>query len=166
MADGIALEAMRMIAKSLRTAYEDPQDVDARGDMLLASLMGAVAFQKGLGATHSLAHALSTVCDLHHGLANGIMLPHVMAFYADAVPDRFARMAHAVGADSEDADGFEVWLDQLADDIDIPSSLSEVGVTPDQLEDLVHWAWQDVCHPLGPRPATKDDLRALYEQAL
>jgi lactaldehyde reductase len=75
-------------------------------------------------------------------------------------------MAHAVGADSEDADGFEVWLDQLADDIDIPSSLSEVGVTPDQLEDLVHWAWQDVCNPLGPRPATKDDLRALYEQAL
>jgi alcohol dehydrogenase class IV len=166
MADGIALEAMRMIARSLRTAYSDPQDVDARGDMLLASLMGAVAFQKGLGATHSLAHALSTVCDLHHGLANGIMLPHVMAFYADAVPERFHRMAHAVGAKSEDADGFGVWLQELSDAIDIPSSLSEVGVTESHLEDLVHWAWQDVCHPLGPRPTTREDLRQLYEQAL
>lgn len=166
MADGIALEAMRMIAHSLRTAVDEPDNIEARGEMLEASLMGAVAFQKGLGATHSLAHALSTVADLHHGLANGIMLPHVMAFYAEAVPQRFQRMAHAVGARSEDADGFLVWLGELSDDLGIPGSLGELGVTEEHLDDLVEWAWEDVCHPLGPRSTTKDDLRHLYEQAL
>lgn len=166
MADGIALEAMRMIARSLRTAVHEPTDIDARGDMILASLMGAVAFQKGLGVTHSLAHPLSTVCDMHHGLANGIMLPHAMAFYAPAVPERFARMAEAVGAPAQDADGFVRWLEELRDDIKIPAKLGGEGVSEAHLDDLVHWAWLDVCHPLGPRAATKDDLRNLYLQAM
>lgn len=166
MADGIALEAMRMIARSLRTAVEEPKNIEARGDMILASLMGAVAFQKGLGVTHSLAHPLSTVCDMHHGLANGIMLPHAMAFYAPSVPERFERIAEAVGAKSHDADGFLVWLDELSDSIGIPKTLTAQGVTEAQLDDLVHWAWLDVCHPLGPRAATKEDLRNLYKAAM
>jgi alcohol dehydrogenase class IV len=86
--DGIALEGMRLVQASLVQAVQEPGSLQARSDMLLASMMGAIAFQKGLGVVHSCAHALSTVADLHHGLANGIMINHALAFNAEAVPDR------------------------------------------------------------------------------
>lgn len=166
MADGIALEAMRMISRALPVAVRDPKNVEARGEMLLASLMGAVAFQKGLAITHSLAHPLSTVCDMHHGLANGIMITYAMEFYAEAVPERFARMAEAVGAKTHDASGFLTWLRDLRAEIGIPNKLSEAGVSESNVDSLVYWAQRDVCHPLGPRDATEADFQRLYRAAL
>ena len=132
--DGIALEGLRLVARNLTPcvdfarqieggARELLSDVDhrhARGMMLNAAMMGGVAFQKGLGVTHSLAHALSTVCDLHHGLANGICIPYAMAFNADAVPERMAELAQVVGANPWNGAGFVTWLTQLKEAIGIP----------------------------------------------
>ncbi|MBA2661083.1 MAG: iron-containing alcohol dehydrogenase [Bradymonadaceae bacterium] len=166
MADGLALEGMRLIALNLRRAVEHPGDIEARGNMLMASLMGAVAFQKGLGITHSLAHPLSTVCDMHHGLANAIMIRYAMEFNAEAVPERFARMAQAVGAASADVEGFLSWLNALRADIGIPDKLSEAGVGIESLEHLVHFAWLDPCYASNPRQPSREDFEALYKKAL
>src|SRR5256885_10714960 len=108
--------------------------------MLNAALMGGVAFQKGLGVTHSLAHALSTVCDLHHGLANGIMIPYAMAFNREAVPRRLGDLAGAVGASPADAGGFLNWLVDLRAAISIPATLREANVPADKIDALVEIA--------------------------
>lgn len=165
MADGIALEGMRLVARSLRTCVKEPGHVEARGEMLMASLMGATAFQKGLGVTHSLAHPLSTVCDLHHGLANAIMLPHAMRFNARGVPERFVAMAQAVGAKTHDAEGFIAWVEQINADLGIPATLGAVGVGEEQLEALVGFAVDDVCYGSNPIPVSEEDFRALYRAA-
>ena len=97
LCDGIALEGTRIAARALATAVREPGNLEARGDMMMSSMMGAIAFQKDLGAVHSCAHALGTVCDLHHGLANALMIDTVLAWNAEAVPKKFDELAHAVG---------------------------------------------------------------------
>src|SRR5882757_2676761 len=97
LCDGIALEGTRIATRSLATAVREPHNLAARADMMMASMMGAIAFQKDLGAVHSCAHALGTVCDLHHGLANALMIEPVMTYNREAVPQKFAELAHAVG---------------------------------------------------------------------
>lgn len=166
MADGIALQGVRMIAQNLVKSFRNPSDLEARGQMLMASIMGGVAFQKGLGLTHSLAHALSTVYDLHHGLANGIVIPYAMRYNLVAVPERLADLAEAAGCEARTGDAFIAWLEQLQRDLDIPAKLGEVGVAHDKLDALTKVAFADVCHPLGPRPCTADDLRSVYTEAI
>jgi alcohol dehydrogenase class IV len=180
LCDGIALEGVRILAKSLVPAVEHarriekgesalldaPAHVEARAGMLNAALMGGVAFQKGLGVTHSLAHALSTVCDLHHGLVNGICLPYAMAFNKDIASTRLAELGHAAGADSETADGFIAWLVALKAKVGIPRTLAEVGVTRAHLDRLVAIAVADACHPNNPKAVVEPDFRALFERAL
>lgn len=170
--DGIALEGLYLISRHLRNAVrfakkkmgETPEHLEARGQMLNAAMMGAIAFQKGLGANHSCAHALSTICDLHHGLANGIMLPYVMNFNRKEVPKLFDRLARTIGLDS----GSDVvtWIEDLKKDIGIPRKLSEVGVTQEQISSLVDIAVGDVCHPLNPRPVTRENFEQLFKEAL
>ena len=120
LCDGIALEGTRIAARSLRTAVREPRNLDARSDMMMSSMMGAIAFQKDLGAVHSCAHALSTVADLHHGLANGIMIDHVMRFNLPAAPAKIAELAHVVGVGGSSArraaQAFIDWLDALKRD--------------------------------------------------
>ena len=100
LCDGIALEGARIAARALAAAVREPGNLAARSDMMMASMMGAIAFQKDLGAVHSCAHALGAVCDLHHGLANALMIEPVMRFNQEAVPAKFAELAHVVGAGS------------------------------------------------------------------
>lgn len=180
LCDGIALHGLRLAAQALPRCVELARRVEAgeksllshdghreaRGLMLNAALMGGVAFQKGLGVTHSLAHALSTVCDLHHGLANGIMISYAMAFNAEAVPERLADLAVAVGAAPGTADGFLRWLEGLRAQIGIPPSLTAAGVGRDRIERLVEVAVADGCHPNNPRPVGREDFRRLFERAL
>src|SRR5262249_47250649 len=129
LCDGIALEGARIAARSLRKAVREPHDLEARSDMLMASMMGAIAFQKDLGAVHSCAHALSTVAVLHHGLANGIMIDHVMRFNLPCAITKMAELAHVVGADmpgalpEAGAEAFIDWLTTLKADVAIPSTL-------------------------------------------
>lgn len=179
MCEGIALEGMRLAARNLRPCVDfarriaagerellaSNEHLQARGLMLNAALMGGVAFQKGLGAAHSMAHALSTVADLHHGLANGVVLPYVLAFNKSAVPERLADLAVAVGATPADAAGFIRWLVDLKAEIAIPRTLAEAGIDPGQLDRLVEVATGDGCHPNNPRPVTGPDFRRLFERA-
>ncbi len=159
--DAIALGGAKLVMGSLERAVWNGQDLEARTDMAMAASMGAIAFQKGLGLCHSLAHPLSTVAGVHHGLANGIMLWRVMEFNQEALGDRMADLARAMGV--EDAPAA---VRQLARSVSIPEALSEVGVTEAMLPELVAQAWDDACHKSNPRRVTPEDIRDLYEQAL
>jgi alcohol dehydrogenase class IV len=169
MCDGIALEGVRIAARALPIAVREPRNLAARSDMLMASMMGAVAFQKDLGATHSCAHALSTVADLHHGLANGIMLDYVMRFNQSAGLERFARMAEAVGVARSSveasADAFVEWLTVLKREVGIPAKLGAVNVSKQQLPQLLDVAVEDICHRTNPRPCTRADFEQLFTAA-
>ncbi len=163
LCDGIALEGVRIAARALPVAVRDGGNLQARADMMMASMMGAIAFQKDLGAVHSCAHALGAVCDLHHGLANALMLEPVMRFNAEAVPAKFAELSHVAGLGS--ADDFVPWLARLKREIGIKPSLGSVGVKREQFPRLVDLAVKDVCHQTNPRPCTAADFGRFFEQA-
>jgi alcohol dehydrogenase class IV len=162
--DGIALEGIRLCAQHLARAVATPDDLDARGGMLMASMMGAIAFQKGLGIVHSTAHALGTYGDLHHGLANALMIDHALAFNVETVPDRFAMMTGVVGVDRT-PDAFLRWLADLKATIGIPAGLAGTDVPIDAIERLARLAFEDACHANNPRPVTEGDFRAIFIEA-
>jgi len=170
MADAIALGGVRLCRRSLQTATDTPDDMNARADMLKAAMMGAVAFQKGLGACHSLAHPLSTEFGLHHGLANAICLPAVLDFNRVAIPDRIAEIAHQLDVRGSDEGtlSFECAgaVRALRRSIGLPGDLRSQGIGEDDLPRLAELAYKDVCHQLNPRPCTRDDLLALYKASL
>ena len=177
LCDGIAVEGVRIAARALPKAVANGRDLDARSDMLMCSMMGAIAFQKDLGAVHSCAHALSTVADLHHGLANGIMIDHVMRFNLPSATAKLAELAHVArvpnsdaGSDEARAQAFVAWLTELKRTLGIPATLAEYGatrrVTADDIERLVDVAVADSCHQTNPRPCTADDFRRIFEGAL
>jgi alcohol dehydrogenase class IV len=167
MADAIALGGVRLCHRSLKAASDDGDDLKARGDMLKAAMMGAVAFQKGLGACHSLAHPLSAELGMHHGLANAICLPAVLDFNRVAVPDRVAEIARQLGVRGGDEGtlSFECAgaVRALRKSIELPSNLRSQGVQESDLPRLAALAFADPCHHLNPRRCTEDDLLALYK---
>jgi alcohol dehydrogenase class IV len=163
--DGIALEGLRLGAANLGTAVANPGDLDARGAMLMSSMMGAIAFQKGLGLVHSTAHALGTVVDMHHGLANGVMIDLALEHNVEAVPERFATMATTVGLDDRSPAGFLRWLAELKATVSVPADLSATDVDPGRLDDLADFAIRDACWINGPRPCTRDDFVLIFEKA-
>ncbi|MFN7571913.1 MAG: iron-containing alcohol dehydrogenase [Betaproteobacteria bacterium] len=164
LCDGIALEGTRIAARALATAVREPANLQARADMMMASMMGAIAFQKDLGAVHSCAHALGAVCDLHHGLANALMIEPVMKFNLEAVPGKFAELAHVVGAAG--AEDFVPWLARLKREIGIARSLSAVGVKREQVERLVEIAEKDICHQTNPRKCAAADFERFFVEAM
>ena len=163
LCDGIALEGVRIAARSLLNAVRDGSDLTARADMMMSSMMGAIAFQKDLGAVHSCAHALGTVCDLHHGLANALMIEPVMSYNREAVPHKFAELAHAVGVSS--VSGFVPWLAHLKYRIGIPPGLALVGVKREHFPRLVEVATADICHQTNPRPCEAADFARFFDEA-
>ncbi|AEG94873.1 iron-containing alcohol dehydrogenase [Ramlibacter tataouinensis] len=165
LCDGIALEGARIAARSLPIAVHEPSRLQARADMMMASMMGAIAFQKDLGAVHACAHALGAVCDLHHGLANALMIDTVLAWNHEAVPEKFDELAHACKVAGGGA-AFVPWLQQLKARVGITGRLSAHGVQARQLPQLVEIAAADICHHTNPRPVTPADLRRLFETAL
>ena len=165
LCDGIALEGARIAAHALERAVRSPSDIQARADMMMSSIMGAIAFQKDLGAVHSCAHALGTVVDMHHGLANGIMIDHVMRFNAAAAEAKMAELARVCGAGSS-AESFVDWLVKLKSRIGIPARLGGKGVAASHIPRLVEVAVADTCHRTNPRPCTAEDFTRLFEAAL
>ena len=172
MCDAIALKGIEFIAQYLEKAVKTPSDIEARGHMLVAAMMGAVAFQKDLGASHSLSHSLSAVCNVPHGLANAICVVPVMKFNKALCLDEYAKVALAFGINT-----FEMTKEQAADKaieavadlnrrIGIPEKLSDVGVTEAHLDELADKAFKDGCHATNPRACTRDDLMALFKEAL
>ena len=177
LCDGIAVEGVRMAAAALPVAVRNGSDLRARGDMLMSSMMGAIAFQKDLGAVHSCAHALSTVADLHHGLANGIMIDHVMRFNLQAATPKLAELARVAkvpggdsGSDETRARAFIDWLGKLKADLGIPAKLSDYAgarrVSADDIPRLVDIATADICHQTNPRPCTSDDFRRIFADSM
>ena len=165
MADGIALEGMRMISQHLETAVNRP-DETSRSAMMLASLMGAVAFQKGLGVVHSLAHPLSTLLDMHHGLANAINLPYGMRFNVAGCENKFKRIAEVMNVKTLTGEAVIQALFRLNETTGLPSRLSEAGVQNAHIEALSDLAIADFSHPNNPKAVSRDDFKRLYEEAM
>ena len=165
LCDGIALEGARIAAHALETAVAQPKNLQARSDMMMASMMGAIAFQKDLGAVHSCAHALGTVVDMHHGLANGIMIDHVMRFNLDAADAKMAELARVCGAGTT-AQDFVEWLVALKARIHIPAKLGEKGVNAGHVARLVEIAVNDICHQTNPKPCKAADFERIFRQAI
>ena len=165
LCDGIALEGARIAAHALETAVARPKDLAARSDMMMSSMMGAIAFQKDLGAVHSCAHALGTVVDMHHGLANGIMIDHVMRFNADAAGEKMAELARVCGAGNTAA-SFVEWLAALKARIGIPARLGGKGVNAGHVPKLVEIAVMDTCHQTNPKKVSVADFERIFTQAL
>ena len=172
LCDGVALEGIALIVRALPAAIADGSDIDARGHMLVAAAMGGVAFQKDLGATHSLAHPLSAICGVHHGTANAICLPHVMRFNAHRKPGVYRRIGLASGLDivscsDTEADEQTVqFIDDFIQRCGMPPSLEDVGVEEQHIEALADQAWVDPCHQTNPVPVTREDLKELFLKAL
>ena len=168
LCDGIALEGIHLIVEALPRAYRNGHDVDARGRMLVAAAMGAVAFQKDLGATHSLAHPLSSLCGMHHGTANAVCLPAVMEFNAQRKPGIYRRVGVAAGLDVLKAGEAEAdrrtigFVRGLVRELGLGEGLRAFGVNDSQLDALAEQAFADSCHATNPVPVTQADLRALY----
>jgi 4-hydroxybutyrate dehydrogenase len=172
MCDAIALRGIEYVAQYLETAVKEPGNIEARGYMMLAAMMGAVAFQKDLGAAHSLSHSLSAVCHVPHGLANAICIIPVMKFNKEVCLKEYARVAASFGINTfgmSDEAAADKAIEAVADlnkRIGIPEKLSQVGVTQDHLKELTEKAFLDGCHATNPRECTSDDLMELYKQAL
>ncbi len=165
LCDGIALEGLRIGARALATAVNDPGNLQARADMMMSSMMGAIAFQKDLGSVHACAHALGAVVDMHHGLANALMIEPVLAWNFEAVPARFNDLAHAVGLGGAGA-ALVPWLAQLKAQIGISGGLAARGVRPEHLPRLVALAASDFAGATNPRPAVEADYQRLFQQAM
>jgi len=165
LCDGIALEGLRIGARALVTAVREPLNAGARADMMMSSMMGAIAFQKDLGSVHAAAHALGAVADLHHGLANALMIDSVLDWNFEAVPQKFDELAHAVGVAGGGA-AFVPWLRQLKAAIGIEGGLAARGVTAAQLPRLTQLAAADFAGATNPRPATAADYERLFLQAM
>lgn len=172
MCDGIALEGIHLIVDALPRALRNGKDLDARGRMLIAAGMGAIAFQKDLGVVHSLAHPLSTICGLHHGLANALCLVAGMKFCAARKPGLYRRVGIACGLELQRVSAAEAddrtiaFVDGFLASLNLNQKLREHGVKSEQLDALVEQAWADPCHKTNAVPVTPADLRALYLEVL
>ncbi|MBI3220400.1 MAG: iron-containing alcohol dehydrogenase [Bacteroidetes bacterium] len=165
LCEGIALEGISLIHQSLETAVNKP-DLESRSKMLIASLMGAIAFQKGLGVVHSLAHPLSSLLDTHHGLANAVNIPYGMEFNIAGFEDKFKRIARTLELKTETGDAVVKYLFELNTKVNIPHKLSAIGVKPEHIETLADLAIADFAHPNNPKPVSREDFKQLYLKAL
>jgi alcohol dehydrogenase class IV len=165
LCDGIALEGTRIAAGALLAAVQAPHNAQARADMMMSSMMGAIAFQKDLGAVHSCAHALGAVCNLHHGLANALMIDTVLAWNQETVPAKFDELAHVCGV-AGGGKAFVPWLKALKTSLGITGTLASHGVTDADMDRLVQVATADICHQTNPRPCTAADFERLFRAAM
>ncbi|HET6519542.1 MAG TPA: iron-containing alcohol dehydrogenase [Geminicoccaceae bacterium] len=166
MADGIAVECVRLVHAWLPRAVERGDDLAARAHMLAAAAMGAVAFQKGLGAMHALSHPVGGLLGAHHGLTNAVVMPYVLAYNRPVIGERMARVARTLDLPGAGFDAVYDWVVGLRRRLGIPDTLAELGVRPEHLERMAAMAAIDPTAGGNPRPVGVPELRALYESAL
>ncbi|SEN52511.1 iron-containing alcohol dehydrogenase [Palleronia pelagia] len=162
MSQGIALEGMRLVIDNLPRAYDDGSDIEARANMMSAGAMGAVAFQKGLGAIHALSHPVGAVYGTHHGTTNAVCMPAVLDLNESVIRDRFDRAASYLGVDGG-FDGFRTFVQDFNDRFDIPRKLGAMGVGDDRVDELVEMALKDPSCGGNPVELTKDNVRGLFD---
>ena len=166
MADGIAIEGMRLVKKSLLKAVKNGSDLDARSDLLAAASMGSTAFQKGLGAIHSLSHPLNAQFNLHHGLSNAIFMPYVLSFNKEDIEERIISICDYLKL-SKSFDAFLEWILELRKELNIPHKLSDVIETNKMnLDDLSKMALDDPSTSSNPKKLTKNDMKVMYEHSI
>ena len=166
MADGIAIEGMRLIKKSLLKAVKNGSDLDARSDLLAAASMGSTAFQKGLGAIHSLSHPLNAQFNLHHGLSNAIFMPYVLTFNKENIEERIISICDYLNL-SKSFDAFLEWILELRKELNIPHKLSDViEAKKMNLDDLSKMALDDPSTSSNPKKLTINDMKAMYEHSI
>ncbi len=165
MSQGIALEGMRLVFENLPRAYENPSDLEARAHMMSAAAMGAVAFQKGLGAIHSLSHPVGAVYNTHHGTTNAVVMPMVLEFNRPAIEDRIRAAAAYLGFDGGFA-GFHDAIMELRTRLSIPENLSAMGVQYGDLDRLTEMALEDPSCGGNPIPMTRENTRALFDACM
>lgn len=165
MSQGIALEGMRLVNENLPRAYAAPDDLDARAQMMAAAAMGAVAFQKGLGAIHSLSHPVGAVYGTHHGTTNAVVMPMVLDFNRPAIEARIARAADYLGI-AGGFDGFRARVMDLREELGIPASLSAMGVESARLDELTEMALEDPSCGGNPVEMTRENTRALFDACM
>ncbi|MCX7644070.1 MAG: iron-containing alcohol dehydrogenase [Rhodobacteraceae bacterium] len=165
MSQGIALEGMRLVFENLPRAYRAPDDLEARAHMMSAAAMGAVAFQKGLGAIHALSHPVGAVYNTHHGTTNAVVMPMVLDFNRPAIEGRIAQAAAYLGI-AGGFDGFRAKVMELRADLGIPANLSAMGVERGRLDELTEMALEDPSCGGNPVAMTRENTRALFEACL
>ena len=167
MADGIALEGMRLINKWLLTAVNDGKNLDARMNMLTAASMGSTAFQKGLGAIHSLSHPVNALNNVHHGLSNAIFMPYVLSFNKDVIEEKIIKICEYLELKEISFNGFIDWTLKLRKDLDIPHKLSEVIEKKDfDINRLSKMALEDPSTGGNPKKLTVEDMKIMYEHSM
>ena len=166
MADGIALEGINLIKTSLMTAFNDGKNIEARQNLLAASSMGSTAFQKGLGAIHSLSHPINAKFNMHHGLSNAIFMPYVLTFNKKFIEKRISIISKFIGLENT-FDSFLDWILKLRKELKIPHKLSElIQINPNQLEELSQMALEDPSTTTNPTKLTKEDFIKMYQYSI
>ncbi len=167
MADGIALEGMKLIKQSLLTAFKDGSNIEARMNMLTAASMGSTAFQKGLGAIHSLSHPVNALNNIHHGLSNAIFMPYVLTFNKDTIENKIINICNYLELKDQSFDGFINWILDLRKKLELPHKLSEVIKREDfDIEKLSKMALDDPSTSTNPKKMTVDHMKDLYEHSM
>ena len=167
MADGIALEGMRLIKKWLLEAVKNGSNIEARMNMLTAASMGSTAFQKGLGGIHSLSHPVNAVNNIHHGLSNAIFMPYVLSFNRDVIENKIVKVCEYLDLKDKSFDGFLNWVLDLRNNLDIPHKLSEVIESSDfDLDKLSKMALKDPSTGGNPKKLTLDDMKIMYQHSM
>lgn len=166
MSEGIAVEGVSLVKGSLQRAFDEPLDVEARAHMMAAAMMGAVAFQRGLGAIHALSHPVGALCDTHHGLTNAVFMPYVLRFNRSAIEARIVRLGSFIGLEDPSFEGFVKWLLELRQALGVPHTLTELGVDDRQIGLLSEMAVVDPTAAGNPVSLTVEGAHSIYEAAL
>jgi len=165
MSQGIALEGMRLVKENLPRVYADAADIEARGQMLVAAAMGAVAFQKGLGATHAVSHSVGAIYNTHHGMTNAVVLPSVIAMNRPAIENRVDDITRYLGI-ANGFDGFTQFIMTLRESLGVPERLRDMGVGTDRIEEMTRMALEDPSAGGNPVKMTAENTRALFEACI
>jgi alcohol dehydrogenase class IV len=166
IAEGVALEGMRLIREWLPVAVRDGGDIEARSHMMVASMMGATAFQKGLGAMHSLSHPCSANLNTHHGLTNAVVMPYVLAWNRAAIEDKMVRLAAFLGLRKHSFDGVLEWILELRRTIGVPQTLADLGVRDEHADAFCRQALDDPSTGGNPLPMSVEDFARLYRNCI
>ncbi|MEM9097370.1 MAG: iron-containing alcohol dehydrogenase [Pseudomonadota bacterium] len=166
LCDGLALEGLALVSKWLPVAVREPDNMAARGGMLMGSCLAGIAFLKGLGLVHAISHMVGAEYNSQHGLTNAIVLPVVLRFNLPGQEAKVRRMADAMGLENSSANAFTAEVERLLDEIEIPRSLSAIDIPADCAQRIAEKAIQDSAAATNPRPATVAEIRALTEAAL
>jgi alcohol dehydrogenase len=165
MSQGIALEGMRLVTENLPLVVADGSNITARAEMMSAAAMGAVAFQKGLGAIHALSHPVGAVYNTHHGMTNAVVMPPVLRMNRPAIEERIARAAAYMGI-SGGFDGFYDYVLKLRADLGVPDKLAELGVGRDRIDEMTAMALEDPSAGGNPVKMTSENTKALFEACI